>query len=75
MHLITLFAIALAVLSGTVSAKIVKFTYYWIAFEEDFPAGTDHNLVSCSGGTLAKISKTYWQSLKMECSGMLRSGQ
>ena len=75
MHFITLFSIALTLLSSTISAKIVKFTYYWIAFEEDYPAGSDHALASCTGGTLAQISKAYWKDLKMECSGLLRNGQ
>lgn len=75
MHLITLLSITLTLLICSVSAKIVKFTYYWIAFEEDYPTGSDHALASCNGGTLAQISKTYWQSLKMECSGLLRNGK
>jgi len=44
-------------------------------FFKDFPLGSDHALQSCNGGTLAYISKTYWESLKLECSGRLRTGE
>ncbi|CAF3675808.1 unnamed protein product [Rotaria sordida] len=42
-------------------------------FDVDYPVSSDHDLISCSSGTLAKISRTYWKSLQTECSGRLRT--
>jgi len=46
-----------------------------LIFITDFPTGSDHALQSCHGGTLAKISKAFWDSLHVECSGRLRTGE
>lgn len=46
-----------------------------IVFIVDFSAGTDYTLKSCHGGTLAKISTDFWNSLHKECSGRLRTGE
>jgi hypothetical protein len=58
-----------------VSTKNVKVTYYWIAFEEDFPVGTDAIIKKCGGGSFGKTSKAYLKSLTLECSGKLRNGK
>lgn len=47
----------------------------FLIFIVDFPAGTDYTLKSCHGGTLAKISTAFWNSLHTECSGRLRTGE
>jgi len=44
-------------------------------FIVDFPASADHILKNCNGGTLAIISKAFWNSLHSECSGRLRTGE
>jgi hypothetical protein len=46
-----------------------------IVFIIDFPGGIDHTLQSCNGSTLAKISKVFWNSLHIECTGRLRTGE
>jgi len=47
----------------------------FIVFIIDFPISLDHVLQSCTGGILAKISKAFWDTLHMECSGRLRTGE
>jgi hypothetical protein len=74
MYLALVFLIAFQ-LTIEVNAKKVKVTYYWIAFEEDFPVGTDAVINKCGGGSFGKTSKAYLKSLTMECSGKLRNGK
>ena len=93
MQSITLLCIILVVINYTESARKVKFTYYWIAYEDgwymksifnmknvlfftlDFPVSADHILKNCHGGTLAIVSKAFWNSLQTDCSGRLRTGE
>jgi len=41
----------------------------------DFPQRSDRTLRNCNGGTIAMVSKEFWNSLHMECSGRLRTGE
>ena len=41
----------------------------------DFPIGADRVLINCNGGTLVLTSKDYWDSLHIECSDRLRTGE
>jgi hypothetical protein len=74
MYLALVFLIAFQ-LTIEVNAKKVKVTYYWIAFEKDFPVGQDALIKKCGGGSFGKTSKAYLKSLTLECSGKLRNGK
>ena len=41
----------------------------------DFPIGAEYALKNCNGGTLAMISKDFWNVLNVECNGRLRTGE
>lgn len=75
MRAVKFVCILLLVCSYFVSARNVKFTYYWISSEDDFPQGSDKMLKNCNGGTIATISKEFWNSLHTECSGRLSTGE
>lgn len=56
----------------------VKFTYYWIAVESEFPLKSGRpttEIRTCNGTTIKKVSKAYQQQVKMEGSGYLSTGQ
>ncbi|KAJ9051751.1 hypothetical protein DSO57_1002012 [Entomophthora muscae] len=57
----------------------VKFTYYWIAVESEFPVKSykpTTELRSCrTGSTIKIVSTQYFSRVKMEGSGILTTGQ
>jgi len=62
------------IMAGVEGAK-VRFTMYWVTHETEFSLGSDTALKTCSGTTLANVSKQYANTIRLEGSGVLRSGK
>ncbi|CAG7821304.1 unnamed protein product [Allacma fusca] len=50
-----------------------RLTFYWVVYEKDYPQGSDEQLATCSGKTLARTSKKFAEDIKVEGSGILRN--
>lgn len=61
------------------ATREIKFTYYWVAIESEFPLRSGRpttEIRSCrTGSTIKRVSKEYFAQVKMEGSGMLTTGQ
>jgi hypothetical protein len=50
-----------------------KVTYYYVAYEKDYPTGGKQTLASCSGTTLATTGTKFAQAIAVEGTGVLRN--
>ncbi|KAJ9077750.1 hypothetical protein DSO57_1013822 [Entomophthora muscae] len=56
----------------------VRLTYYWMAIESEFPEDNEQttDLESCSSGeTIKQVSTEYYETIKLEGSGQLTTGE
>lgn len=68
-------AVLVAAYLALATARKVEFTYYWIAYQSDYAAGSEKALKDCDGHTIAHVSKDFAKNLKLECSGRLNDGR
>ncbi|ORX78737.1 hypothetical protein K493DRAFT_321172 [Basidiobolus meristosporus CBS 931.73] len=71
--LITLLYVTL--FQTAVMAKRVKMTFYWIAKEGDHSGSKSIDLRTCSGQTIAKVSRSFAEAARMEGTARLNNGK
>ncbi|KAK9680842.1 hypothetical protein K7432_015822 [Basidiobolus ranarum] len=66
---------SLAFFQAAAMAKRVKMTYYWVANESDHSGSKNVNIKTCSGKSLAKVSRSFAEAARMEGTARLSKGK
>lgn len=60
---------------GTSGARFdLKNTYYYVAYESDYPGGARHTVKKNGGGDFGKVSHSFCVNLDIEGTGILKNG-